>query len=137
MNRQTTIEQQLKAGKAVAVYTKGSSMRPLLKEGKTYVIVQPIADDLTVGQLPLFAVSKGVYMIHRIIGVEDNAYYTRGDNCISTEKVPKKKVLGVVTEICRGKKTVAVTDRSYRIYVKLWQAIAPLRILLYRLRATI
>ena len=135
IEEKTTIAEQLRAGKTVAVSTHGVSMQPLLYENKTHVLIEPLNRDLKVGELPVFLRSDGKYVLHRVIRVDDDFYYTRGDNCIGMEKVPKERMLGVVTEIYRNGRYIKMTDRSYCLYVSIWQATAPLRIFYFRLRA--
>lgn len=131
----TTIEEQLKAGNTVVSFTKGTSMQPLLYEGKTYVVIAPITGELSVGDLPLWRRGDGKYVLHRLVKIEGDFCYTRGDNCIGTEKVPREDMLGVVTEICRGGRIIPVTNKGYRRYVSLWLRLSPVRIPLYKLRA--
>lgn len=133
----TTIAEQLRNGKSVIVGTKGISMQPLLYERKTHVVVEPVDRPLKKSELPIWFLKDGTYVIHRIIRVDDEFYYTRGDNCIGTETVPKDNVLGIVTQIYRKGKTIEVTDRKYRCYVRIWSIIAPVRIFIYKLRARV
>lgn len=135
MNRKITIARQLLQGETVIVFPHGKSMNPLFREGDTYVVVKPGSEDLQVNDLALFRWGEHRYIIHRIIRITDEVYYTRGDNCIGTEKVLKKHVLGVVTEICRRGKIIKVTDKRYKLYVKVWQATSALRIAFLRIRA--
>lgn len=130
----TTIADELRNGHPVATYTTGISMEPLLKEKKTYVVIEPLRRELQTGDLPIFRRPDGVYIIHRVIGQEGQCYLTRGDNCLHYEKVPKEQFLGIVTEIQRNGKTIRVTDRGYRNYVRFWNGIWPVRKQLYRIR---
>ena len=133
----TTIARELRAGRPVVVSTTGVSMRPLLWEGKTQVLVCPPDHPPRVGELSLFLLREGVYVMHRIIAVEDGFCITRGDNCLGTERVPEERILGLAAEIYRGRRTLSVTDRRYRVYVKLWQLLTPLRLAVYRLRSLV
>lgn len=132
---QTDIAEELRAGRVVSTETHGISMRPLLTEGKTVVVIEPLRRALTVGELPVFLRADGKYVIHRVIGMDEKNYYTRGDNCLSFETVPKEQMLGVVAEIYRNGRMLRVTDRRYRLYVAFWQAMTPLRLGWKRLRA--
>lgn len=131
MNETETIRQRLEQGLPAATYTRGVSMRPLLYQGKTHVILEPLSRELHPGELPIYLRPDGVYVIHRLIRIEENCYYTRGDNCMHGEKIPKDWVIGVVTEIYRKGKNIPVTSRGYRIYVAVWNAIFPLRWVYY------
>lgn len=135
MNKASNIEEQLRMGRPVSAFTEGYSMEPLLYEGKTHVILKPVSGELSVGELPIYKREDGVFIIHRIIGVDAAHYYTRGDNCVTCEKIPKEWMFGVVTEIFRNGKHIRVTDRGYRFYVKIWNFLYPLRKLRYHLQA--
>lgn len=130
----SSLEEQLRAGKTASAFTRGVSMQPLLYERKTHVILQPLQRELVPGDLPIYRTPEGVYVIHRLIGADASCYYTRGDNCITSEKVPKEWMLGIVTEIFRNGKYVKVTDRGYRIYVAVWMHTYPVRRIFYFLR---
>lgn len=110
-------------------------MHPLLYEGKGYVLLAPITGELSVGDIPIFQRADGKYVLHRLVKIEGDFCYTRGDNCVGMEQVPRDAMLGVVTEIVQNGKTIRVTDPGYRRYVSLWMRLAPVRIPLYHLRA--
>ncbi|MDE7234706.1 MAG: S26 family signal peptidase [Ruminiclostridium sp.] len=131
---QTSIAEELRAGRVVSTETHGISMKPLLVAGKTLVVIEPLRRPLSVGELPVFIRPDGKYVIHRVIGMDEKNYYTRGDNCLNSETVPKEQMLGVVVEIYRNGRMLRVTDRRYRAYVAFWQALTPLRLGGKRLR---
>ena len=76
----------------------------------------------------------GDYVLHRVIKVRDGSYLIRGDNTFTLESVRDDAVIGVLTDFVRKGKEHGVTERGYRAYVKIWNAIYPLRFLLARLR---
>lgn len=131
---ESVIEEQLRKGFPVSAFTEGDSMEPLLYEGKTHVVIAPCKEELSVGDLPIFKRRDGVYIIHRIVGKDDEFYYTRGDNCLYGEMVSKDTVLGIVVEIYRKGKHIPVTDKGYLFYVKVWSFLYPLRKLWYKSR---
>lgn len=130
----TNIAEQLHIGNTVIVFTKGTSMQPLLIEGKSYVVLKPIERRLKVGDLPIVLRSDGKYVIHRVIAITDNGCITRGDNCVTRENVKNESILGIVTEIQRKDKTIKVTDKKYKLYVAIWSIIYPIRWLCYKFR---
>lgn len=122
------IELELLAGHTVSTCTSGASMQPLLYGHDTRIIIEPLAGrELRVGDLPVFRRGEGRYVVHRVVGIGRGCYYTRGDNCIERETVAPDDMLGIVTEIYRRGRHILVTDRLYRLYVKFWMAIYPLR----------
>ncbi len=131
----TSVAELLRKGEAVGVVPKGRSMLPLMREGKTQVVVEPVSRELAVGEMPIYVTGGGVCVIHRVVGIGENDYYIRGDNCTTLETVPKRNVLGVVTELRRNGRTIRPTDRLYRLYVRLLLATETPRIQILRLRA--
>lgn len=93
-SKTTTLAETLRAGQPAATYTTGCSMEPLLYERKTYVILQPVTGDLKPGDLPIYQRPDGVYIIHRLIRQGEGWCYTRGDNCLHGEKIPRDWILG-------------------------------------------
>ena len=134
MSERQTIEGRLAAGQLVAVATRGVSMQPLLYTGQSHVILAPVKGPLRKGDLPLFRTPEGLYLIHRVVRADGACYYTRGDNCVTGERVPREQVLGVVVEIYRRGRCIPVTHPLYRLYARLWPALHPVRMLLRRAR---
>lgn len=124
-----SIEEQLREEGYYVSTTSGVSMRPMLRDRRDRVIIRAVGDErLSKWDLPLYRTSSGKYLLHRIIGhTEDGRYIIRGDNTYRKEYVPQEAILGVMTEFYRGDKHVLATDRGYRRYAALWNAIYPLR----------
>lgn len=122
----SNLRSELEQGRPVITFTTGISMEPLLhdkhKKNATHVLVVPVSDSLSVGDMPLVQLTDDKYMIHRIIRIEAEAgqqlYITRGDNCIGCERIKPQQILGVVTEIYEKDKKISVTDDRYLRYVK-------------------
>ena len=128
------IEQELLAGKTILMNTRGGSMRPLLREGKTQVLISPLQGPLKIGDLPLVRLKPGLYRLHRLVASEGELLYTLGDHCTEAETVTADQVLGVVTEICRGSRKIDLNGPGYRLYRWVWLHTQASRILLLRLR---
>lgn len=131
----STFEEQLASGKPLVYFTVGDSMEPLLFDRDTHVVICAVSgDELHPGDLPLYKRPTGQYVLHRIIRTDAEFYYTRGDNRRGLERVPQGWVLGVVTDIYRHGAHICVNDKKYRLYVRLWGLIYPLRWCVYCLR---
>ncbi len=145
--RHTDIRTELFHNRFVIISTSGVSMKPLLydkgRKDATQVLIEPVTGQLRVGELPLFERQDGKLVIHRVIEVRKDSlgnaimYRTRGDNCMSCEQIHPDKVLGMVTKIYRKRRTINVTDCGYRMYVRIWNAIYPLRYIWYRMRVRV
>ncbi len=128
------LEESLLKDGVWASNTVGASMRPLLRHHKDMVIIQPITDEVKKYDVLLYRKPNGAYTLHRVIGLRPNEYLIRGDNTYFLERVPRDKVIGIMTEINRGGKTVRVGDTSYKIYSRIWNFIYPIRWLFYQIR---
>ncbi len=133
--------------------TSGRSMRPLIWGGQHCVAVAPIEGEPRVGVLLLFrqrlAGGEERNIVHRLVEIRRegsaSVYITRGDNCLGSERVGRGDIIGRVAEVHRisgfrpwhiiPAKRFAVSDRSYRLYSRIWSATWPARRLYYLMRA--
>ena len=122
-----TFEDVLAQNGKLAYTNVGISMMPLLREGHDVMVIEA-RDPKEIRRLDavLFrrkgVIGRGAYVLHRILKVlPDGKYWIVGDNCTSGEVVAAEDILGVLTQVGRGgKKTIHVTDFSYRMYVLFW-----------------
>lgn len=110
-----TIEEALESEGKYVGPTFGVSMRPMLKEGRDVVVILPKRERLKVLDVALY--KRGCdYVLHRVIGVTEEGYVIRGDNCIGEERVKEEQVVGVLAEFFRGDKHIACTEKGYLRY---------------------
>ena len=99
---------------------KGKSMRPYLKEKRDKVVVSSIDRNLGLYDIVLYK-SNNVYILHRIIGENEDNYLICGDNNYVTETIPKDDIIGVVTEIIRYDRVhISIPSYSSELWVKVW-----------------
>ena len=99
---------------------KGKSMRPYLKEKRDKVVVSSIDRNLGLYDIVLYK-SNNVYILHRIIGENEDNYLICGDNNYVTETIPKGDIIGVVTEIIRFDRFhISIPSHSAELWVKVW-----------------
>lgn len=98
---------------------RGNSMRPLIKNGKTPVVLKKAEDSLKMGDVVLCRRQKGSYVFHRVAGfTADGGYILCGDNELIRERgFYDENVLGVMTAYYRGKRRISVSSSEYRFYV--------------------
>ena len=126
----TSIKEELQKRGNIIFPNKGTSMLPLLREGKDAMIIKKKKKGKRFhkGDTVLFERNNGDLVLHRISDVIKGGYLIIGDNCTEKEHVRERKVLGIMTGVIRdGKKTVKVTDPLYKLYVKAWTGIFPFR----------
>lgn len=129
----TTLAQQLDTAGVIVHINKGTSMMPLLRENRDLMVIRKRgAGRFHKYDAVLFLRDNGEYVLHRILRVNPDSYWIVGDNCASGETVREEQVLGILTEILRDGRTIRVTDKGYRIFVRIWCALFPLRSLWIR-----
>lgn len=107
--------------------SRGSSMLPLIREGRDLLIIEKPRGRLKKYDIPLYR-SGGRYVLHRVIKVTPEGYVIRGDNCYTSEHgVTDADVVGVLTALVRGGKELIMSRPRYRLYARLWTVIFPLR----------
>ena len=119
--RNTSLEEELRSGKACVSTTVGDSMEPMLRNRKDTIIIEPVHGRLKRYDLPLYRRPDGKYVLHRILHVKKNGYVICGDNRWWKENVPDEWIVGVVTEFYRREEHIYITDRKYRLYVHLYR----------------
>ena len=105
----------------------------MLRQNRDLVIIRIPACRLHKYDVALYRRGRN-YVLHRVIGVEKDHYLIRGDNTYSVETVPDEAVIGVLTSFKRKGKEISTENRSYRFYVRFWNAIYPVRDLYARFR---
>ena len=137
MNKTSSFAEQLKKGNTITYYTLGVSMRPLLKARASHVTIVPCeyaeADDIV-----LYVRQNGDYVLHRLIKQADGVYYMRGDNTYYLEKISASQIIGKVAYIYKGDTVIDVdSNLMYKLYVKFWNKIFPIRFLMQRFKLKI
>lgn len=110
---------------------KGTSMLPLLREGKDlFVIEKKSSQRCRRGDVVLFRRGKD-YVLHRIVAVRNDDYVILGDNCITYERgIIDNDILGIMTAFVRNGREYSVNNLCYRIYSFIWLNTSAIRILI-------
>ena len=121
------IEEKLSAGGTVVLPITGTSMLPLLVAGA----VLPLEKDA----IPFYRRNDGAFVLHRKVGEDENGYVMCGDNqWVMEHGITDKNIIGEVAFITRKGKTFSVSSRRYRLYVKLWKLLFPVRKYIVKIR---
>ena len=117
------IERSIKElGYAVAPIT-GTSMLPLLKEGRDRVELEPCSQErLKKGDVVLYKKNDGTLVLHRIIKTENREFFTvLGDHQFkNAERVNKHQIIAVACGFFIKGRYVTEKTRWYRMYKKIW-----------------
>ena len=112
------IEQYLSENGTLTYSNKGTSMMPLLREGKDmFTLRRKGAERCKIGDVVLYKRPPKDYVLHRVVEVRENDYVILGDNCVTYEYgIKDSDILGVMTSFTRGGKEYRVESRGYRLY---------------------
>ncbi len=113
------MKEKLEAGGNVIFKPRGVSMLPLIRQGIDSVTIEAVSERPSVGDVIFYRRPDGQFVLHRIIGENREGYILCGDNqCIKEFGVQRQWVIGVMTAVHRGDKTVQCDNAEYIRYVK-------------------
>ena len=113
------IEEAFNMGKDFQIPITGTSMLPLLVQGRDFVKIVKCERKLKKGDIPLYRRDDGHFVLHRVVKIEKDGTYTMcGDNQIILEKgITDKNIIGLVkTLIIDGKEIDVESDSDYIKY---------------------
>lgn len=117
------IERSIKElGYAVAPIA-GTSMMPLLKEGRDRVELKPYCHErLKKGDVVLYKKNDDTLVLHRIIKTENGEFFTvLGDHQFNNDEwVNKNQIIAVACGFFIKGRYVTEKTRWYRMYKKIW-----------------
>lgn len=114
------IKETLENGGEVTFNPHGTSMLPLLVQGRDSVTLVPVTKKLKKYDLPLYRRKSGQFVLHRIVGCEKDGTYTMcGDNQWEYEKgIEKSDIIGVVSLVKHNGKIIKCNSFKYKCYCR-------------------
>ena len=124
------------AAPPVTICLEGDSMRPLIRRGRDPVTIVPLSRELKKGDVVLFTLRDGRYVVHRVWKLKPGWVRTFGDNCWNPEPwFSEELVLGQVMRFVRNGRTVRLDTPVARAWGRVWMFSHPIRLCYKRLRA--
>lgn len=122
------IKEKIDNGGTVKLPITGKSMRPLLVWGRDTVEIVK-CENPKKGDIIFYLRDNGQFVLHRIIGTDENGYILCGDNqWVKEYGIKDHNIIAVVSLIERKGKVFDVkTNIPYRIYSSVWMAMMPVR----------
>ena len=115
------IEEVLQETGFVIVPIHGTSMRPLLKEGKSLVQIEQKDGRYERGDVVLFRKDDGTLVLHRIIEVRESEYVVLGDHQYrEKETIQSSQIIGSVSTYWINGKQINEDSFGYRMYHAIW-----------------
>ena len=104
--------------------TRGTSMWPLIHQGRDNIIIVRPRGRLKKYDVPVYRTPGGKYIMHRIVRVRPEDYVIIGDNRLQKEYVTDDSICGVLAGFYKdGKRYVdCQNSRRYRLYSRVWVA---------------
>lgn len=114
------MEEKLNSGAEVTFGPKGTSMLPLLVQGRDTVTIISPPERLKKYDLPLYRRSNGQFVLHRVVDIlPDGTYVMCGDNQREREfGICQDDILAIVKSIKRKGKIINVNNPVYKLYTR-------------------
>lgn len=114
------IRESLDAGKNVRFSPRGTSMLPMLRQGRDSIVLSPVTGKLKKYDLPFYQRRNGQYVLHRIVKSGDT-YTCIGDNQYVFEHgVCHDQIIAVATAFYRDDRRISCNSFCYRFYCRYW-----------------
>ncbi|WP_295212265.1 S24/S26 family peptidase [Ruminococcus sp.] len=118
-----TIRFVLESGGEFRIYPKGTSMLPLIKQGRDSVCLVKPKSRLKAGDIAFYRRDNGHYVLHRVIKTTDEGYIICGDNQLSLEGgITDDNIIAKVSKIYRKGRLITEEKLLYRAYKRLWSS---------------
>ena len=113
-------------GTKVAFTPKGVSMLPFIRGGHDSVVLVK-ADDLRIGDIALARIGAN-YVLHRIIGIDEDVVTLMGDgNIAGTEKCYRADILAVAETIRKDGREIDCRSKGHLRKAEIWKRMLPVR----------
>ena len=109
------IEEKLKSGGEVSFKPHGISMLPLIRQGKDSATIGPLKAAPKKNDVIFYRRPDGQFVLHRIIGKNENGFILCGDNqYIKEYGVKSDWIIGIMTAVTRDGVTIPCGSSKYR-----------------------
>ena len=104
----------------------GTSMFPMLRQGKDTVLLKPIDRTIKKYDVVLFQRDNGKYVLHRVLKANNGAYIICGDNQYKKEYTIKDhNMIAIMAGFYRKERYVSIDNFWYKLYSRLVSLFRP------------
>ncbi|MBE6545919.1 MAG: hypothetical protein E7668_00575 [Ruminococcaceae bacterium] len=120
------IEEILNGGGEFRMYPKGTSMLPLIVQGKDSVVLRKRTDrpeqPAKKHDIAFYRRSNGQFVLHRVMKrCKDGTYVMCGDNQVDLETgIRPEQIIGYTHQIYKEEKLLSLSSFRYKIYCFFW-----------------
>lgn len=116
------IREVLDSGGEFTLYPRGTSMLPLIVQGRDSVTLVK-AEEFRAGDIAFYQRENGQYVLHRVIAADGETYTMCGDNQLAPEYgVKPEQIIAKAAYITRKGSKITPRSLPYRLYVLLWRS---------------
>ncbi len=91
---------------------RGTSMEPVLHDGESYKLKKQ--EEYAIGDILVYEYKNEGLLAHRLLKIEQNRYFCKGDNSFRLEDIPKDQIIGKI-ETVDPNNTPEFIEASYKI----------------------
>ena len=91
---------------------RGTSMSPVLHDGETHTLVKQ--ERYTIGDILVYEYKNEGLLAHRLLKIENNRYFCKGDNSFRLEDISEEQIIGKI-DANDPNNTLEFIEASYRI----------------------
>ena len=119
----------LQESHTVTLPLRGRSMRPFLEDGRDKALLEAVKERPQVGDAVLAEISKGHFVLHRIVAIEGDKVTLRGDGNMNDEHCLIDDIRAKAIGFYRKGRTKldSTNGRKWRIYSWWWTRLFPIR----------
>ena len=133
MSESLSYEEYLERHGSLTYTNVGTSMLPLLREGRDLFTLVPKRGRCRVGDVVLYRRPPDRWVLHRVVAVLPEGYLILGDNCVARERVAEEDVIAVMVGFVRCGREHSVDELAYRVYTRAIIVLERPRVLLKRM----
>jgi hypothetical protein len=135
MIESSTFEKELAVHGRFMYKNVGTSMMPLIREGKDVMIIERPNGRLNKYDVALYK-KNGSYILHRVIKVRESDYVIVGDHCTVREYgITDSDIIGVMKGLIRSGKELDLNSFGYKLYYHLWCDLYPVRVFIIKMKS--
>lgn len=115
------IKEQLDSGGSASFISHGTSMKPLLRDGRDTVFLVKPGKALKKMDIIFYRRDDGTFVLHRIVGIKNGVFTCRGDNQFVNEyNIAPESVIAVLSHYEKNGKKKSAASFPFRLYSFFW-----------------
>lgn len=121
---ESVIKEVLENDSTVTITASGTSMEPLIHDGKDNVVLKKPSGNLCKGDIVFYKRNNGQLVLHRIIGKDENGLILRGDNqWIKEYGISENQIIAVLDSIEKNGRVYKADGAYCKIYKAVLQPV--------------